>query len=273
MKLSTQRKKQTGAFYTPKIWADLAVEYMQHFLPLPLEEYFFYDPAGGEGALLEALPENCQKLATTLEREDVFILRNKNICAYRFDFLNDEIWAVKERLQPYIDSKRLVIFMNPPYVKLPAEPKTYAGKIYGTNDSVALFYYRCAFELSPAFICSFNKLDLLQAPKMADFRHFFVTGRPLLKFFITDSKSWGLKGGFPIGFMMWSCQMDRRQYAEAMSQKKYPPHYDPRPSLVWEKSFTSDEYALASKEQKAIFDREIQAIKQADKEWRKRNNK
>lgn len=272
MKLSTERKKQTGAFYTPKIWADLAVEYMQQFLPLPLEEYFFYDPAAGEGALLEALPEGCQKLATTLEREDVFILRDKNICAYRFDFLNDEIWAVKERLQPYIDSKRLVIFMNPPYVKLPAEPKTWAGEVYNTNDSVCLFYYRCAFELSPAFICSFNKLDILQAPTMEVFRWLFA-GKPLLKIFVTPSESWGLKGKFPIGFMIWSCQMDRKEYAHAMSQKIYPPDYDPRPSLVWEKSFTSDEYALASKEQKAVFDTEMKAIQQADEQWKKRNNK
>lgn len=265
MELTTQRRKETGAFYTPKVWADLAVEYMRQYLPLPLEEYFFYDPAAGEGALLEALPKDCQKLGTTLEREDVFILREKGFDAYRFDFLNDEIWKVRDRLQPYIDSKRLIIFMNPPYVKLPAEPKTWAGAYYGSNDTVELFYYRCGFEINPAFICSFNKLDMLQAVNMINFRKLFTTGRPLIKMFTSPSGSWGLKGKFPIGFMMWSCQMDREQYAHAMSQKI--PSLNIRPSVAWDKGFTSDEYLMADKEQKAIYDQRIQEIIDADAEW------
>lgn len=33
MKLTKERQKETGAFYTPKIWADKAVEYMRKVVP------------------------------------------------------------------------------------------------------------------------------------------------------------------------------------------------------------------------------------------------
>lgn len=219
MELSTQRRKETGAFYTPKMWADLAIAYMREYLPLPLEYYTFYDPAGGEGALLEALPQNCKKYATTLEAKDVEIMRNKGFKAWQFDFLNDDTEELPAVIHNAARCKRLIILMNPPYVKLPASPKTYAGEIYGSNDSVELFYYRTAFELHPLFICSFNKLDILQAGKMARFRENFTTGRPLIKMFVSPSDSWGLKGKFPIGFIIWSCKMSQEQYQEEMQQK------------------------------------------------------
>lgn len=59
----------------------------------------FMTQQGAKRALLESLPKDCKKLATTLEYQDVYIMRNKGIDAYRFDFLNDEMWRVKDRLQ------------------------------------------------------------------------------------------------------------------------------------------------------------------------------
>lgn len=238
MKLNTERKKQTGAFYTPKFWADLAVEYMRNALPLPLEEYFFYDPAGGEGALLEALPEGCQKLATTLEAEDVFIMRDKNIKAYRFDFLNDEIWKVKERLQPYINTDRLVTFTNPPFVRLPAQNKSWAHQVYNTNDSIYLFYYRLIYELNISYLCSFNKP--LRSPSM--WKHtenlFFDTGATFLGGFMSHSQEhWGLSGSFSVDFNMFSFLFEEvSPFGNTdIPVKKFPNGYIPYlPLDVWE---------------------------------------
>ncbi len=56
MELSVKKRKETGAFYTPKKWADLAVKKIQEIIP-NLEDFVFYDPCCGEGALLEALPK------------------------------------------------------------------------------------------------------------------------------------------------------------------------------------------------------------------------
>lgn len=84
---------------------------------------------GAKWALLESLPKDCKKLATTLEYQDVYIMRNKGIDAsYRFDFLNDEMWRVKDRLaQEYIDQKRLVVFTNPPFVNSLCQNKSCAS--------------------------------------------------------------------------------------------------------------------------------------------------
>lgn len=205
MELTAQRRKETGAFYTPKFWAELAIRYMQNALPLPLEEYFFYDPAGGEGALLEALPKGCKKMATTLEHQDVYMMRNKGIDAYRFDFLNDEMWKVRGRLQSYIDAGRLVAFTNPPFVKLPSKNKTWAHEVYKTNDSVYLFYYRLVYELGINYLCSFNKP--LQKPILIEHNKalFFDMGATFLGGFMSHSREhWGLSGSFAVDFNMFS---------------------------------------------------------------------
>ena len=51
MNLTKQRQKDTGAFYTPKMWADLAVKYIIEVVP-NIEEFVFLDVCCGEGALL-----------------------------------------------------------------------------------------------------------------------------------------------------------------------------------------------------------------------------
>lgn len=207
MELTKVQKKKTGAFYTPKIWADLAVEYMRKALPLPLEEYMFYDPAGGEGALLESLPKDCKKLATTLEYQDVHIMRDKGIDAYRFDFLNDEMWRVKDRLQEYIDRKRLVVFTNPPFVKLPAKNKSWAHSVYNTNDSIYLFFYRIYHELKATYLCSFNKP--LGKPNMKAHGYELYWHWDFLGGFISHSKEhWNLSGSFGIDFNMFDIGSD-----------------------------------------------------------------
>ena len=207
MQLTKEQKAKTGAFYTPKVWADLAVEYMKKVLPEPLEEYFFYDPAGGEGALLESLPRNCRKMATTLEYEDVHIMREKGLDAYRFDFLNDEIWRVKDKLQSYIDKKKLVVFTNPPFVKLPAKEKTWAHETYGTNDSIYLFFYRIYHELKATYLCSFNKP--LGKRTMSQHGENLYWYWKYLGGFISHSKEhWGLSGSFAIDFNMFDIGSD-----------------------------------------------------------------
>lgn len=204
MKLTEERRAQTGAFYTPKMWADKAVEYMQDVLG-ELTQYVFYDPAAGEGALLESLPANCEKFASTLEWQDVEILRQKGINAVQFDFLREE----NIRLLPYeiiAPRKPLVIFTNPPYLKLGKEDaQSYAYHTYrgaSAGDSVALFLLRALYELSPKYICTFSKLDIMQASSFKDFRYFFTMRYK--RGFITPTFSWpGLKGNWPVGFSIW----------------------------------------------------------------------
>lgn len=194
MELSKERQKQTGSFYTPEKWAKLAVSYIEKVVP-NLEDFVFYDPCCGEGALLDALPKYVEKYGTTLEWEDVEICRDKGYQVWQLDFLKDGI----EDILPPSKMKRLIIFTNPPYVKLSTNQYE-CQKLYNTNDATALFYYKILDILHPILLCSFNKIDLFQAQIHRDFRSKTVFTDKTIRCFLTPSKSWGLKGDFPIAF-------------------------------------------------------------------------
>ena len=76
MELTEKRRSETWAFYTPRMRAEKAIEYMSREL-WDLHNYVFYDPACWEGALLEALPDDIEKFGTTLEEEDAKICMEK----------------------------------------------------------------------------------------------------------------------------------------------------------------------------------------------------
>ena len=197
MKLSPERQIETGAFYTPKIWADLAVQYIRKVVP-NLEDYIFWDMAAGEGALLEALPEGCQKYGTTLEWEDYCILKDKGFICNQFDFLHGDMSCLLElRSMP---RERLIVFTNPPYITLPADNESYAKIKYKTNDVTALFLYRIFKEVKPVLCCYFAKLDLMQSQKHIQTRRDLPLYENSLAKFISPSKSWGLNGDFSIQF-------------------------------------------------------------------------
>lgn len=200
MVLKKEYQKKTGAFYTPKIWADLAVEYILKICP-NMEDYVFYDPCCGEGALLESLPKGVEKYGTTLEWEDVEICRDKGFQVWQLDFLNDDLTD----LLPKNKMKRLIIFTNPPYVKLPKDHNSYAYKKYKTNDATALFYHRIFDDISPVLLCAFNKLDLYQARSHESFRKKTKFVDKTISQFLSPSKSWNLKGNFPISFNIIIC--------------------------------------------------------------------
>ena len=194
MILTVKRQKETGAFYTPKVWADLAVKYIIEVVP-DMESYVFYDMCCGEGNLLESLPIGVEKYGTTLEWEDVEICRNKGLQVWQLDFLKDDI----SDILPQSKMDRLIIFTNPPYVKLSNNQYSLQEK-YKTNDATALFFYRIFKELKPLIVCSFNKLDLYQAATHQRFRNEIPIQKSTVKHFLSPSKSWGLNGNFSISF-------------------------------------------------------------------------
>ena len=201
MILTDERRKQTGAFYTPKLWAEKSVEEIKKVLP-DMESYFFYDPAAGEGALLEALPKGCAKYGTSLEWEDVEILRNKGIMSHQMDFFlkNEENDDWFEYLK---EKDNLIIFMNPPFMKLPATNESFAKMNYKCSDATGLFFYRIFHEIKPLLVCSWNKLGHYTDASNHRFRKDVQWyERLMMKPLLTPSSSWGLKGNFPIVFQI-----------------------------------------------------------------------
>lgn len=207
MQLTAERQSATGAFYTPRVWADKAVESLTGVLG-DLAQYTFYDPCAGEGALLDALPKNVLKVATTLEWQDVEILRGKGYLAAQYDMLR-EAWADMLPTLVRYPLKKLVILTNPPFVSLPASTKGwYAAGKYGAwagNNAVALILLRLAYEVPYSYLATFSKADLFQGSNMARFRkQWSWIGGTSLGGFISPSMSWpGLKGQWPLLFTMW----------------------------------------------------------------------
>lgn len=237
MHLDYNQKLAQGAFYTPKEWANLAVNYMRGALPKPLEHYIFYDPAGGEGALLDALPHTCECYATTLEYQDVQILRMKGYKAWQFDFLNEDLMELPHILHHAAQCERLVVLTNPPFIKLPRN-SCKAQEMYQTSDSVYLFLYRLWEELGASYICSFNKV--LDAPSLGGHagnlhhRWHFLGG-----FLCSSKEGWGLKGSFPVAFNMWRCEDgDRSGTLEAIAPDGRAYAY--YPFDVWERGKKRD---------------------------------
>jgi hypothetical protein len=180
MKLTRERQEQTGAFYTPKVWADLAVKYILAILPYP-EHYTYYDPAAGEGALLDALPAHFNKIASTLEAEDVEILKAKGYKnAFQFDFLDEPIGGLElnscsPMLEVLKQREKLIIFTNPPFTSLPAKNECLAKQTYQNHNGNAtvLFFNRILYEVQPLLLCSFNKLDFWAGATLENWRKEF----------------------------------------------------------------------------------------------------
>jgi hypothetical protein len=169
---------------------------------------------------------------------------------FQYDYLNDDIddWGnldyaltnkLPKALQQAIadskngvkDAKKILVLMNPPYAEAtngnnvsigvgaenkPGVAKTKfaeaAMKQYGkaSNELFTQFLARIADEMPTATIALFSKLKYVNSPNFEKFRHNwkarFQDG------FIVHSKAFdGLKGNFPIGFLIWKTnQKDRK---------------------------------------------------------------
>lgn len=220
MKLTQAQRKATGAFYTPKVWAEKAVEWLLDCISYrgDTSEYIFWDCAAGEGALLEALPSGLRKIATTLEEEDVEILKNKGFEAYRFDFLNDDLEELPFWEEVQEKRERLVIFTNPPFLRLPTSMESSVKIRYNNRDAETLFLYRICLEINPAWLGIFTKMGTIQVGQRelyidTGIFDYFADG------FLTYSKDWELKGKFLIPFSIFEFSQYRLQIRNRGTQK------------------------------------------------------
>ena len=206
MQMTDTHRAKTGAYYTPSQWARLAARYLAKVVPC-LDGFTVYDPAAGEGALLDALPCGTERTASTLERADVDILLRKGYTAQQFDFSRQNLRFLDESILEASESGTLIVLTNPPYRKMAAGECALMKRTHPEccGDLTALFLLRALRELKPALICSFTKTDIYQSAAMKPFRGAFDPfGRLATRPFLCPSTSWpGLKGSFPIAFSVW----------------------------------------------------------------------
>lgn len=225
-------RERKGSFYTPQIWVELSQKYLADVLGENWQdEYYIWDCAAGTGNLLAGLTNKYHIFASTLDRQDVDVMKDRiqngaNLLedhVFQFDFLNDSFKKLPKNLQDIINNsekrKKLVMYINPPY----AEASSYWAnstpevanetKIFHSfkntvgaeamNELFAQFFIRVYKEIPDSYLASFSKLKYVTSRKFAKFRSYFHA--EYKKGFICKSDTFdNVNGKFPIGFSIWS---------------------------------------------------------------------
>ena len=228
-------RERKGSFFTPAIWVEKSQQYLAAVLGENWQdEYYVWDCAGGTGNLEVGLMNKYRVWVSTLDQQDVDVIRERikngaNLLdshVFRFDFLNDSFDKLPEDLRDVINDpekrKRLVIYINPPYVEAsnaqtthgtPGENRVgvsvssiraqYLAEMgRAVNELFAQFLIRIATEIPGCVIGQFSKLKHLQGPNFNMFRRAFLG--TLEKCFIVPADTFdNVKGQFPIGFFVW----------------------------------------------------------------------
>lgn len=235
-------RESHGAFFTPPACAELAQLYIAEALGENWqEEYYVWDCAAGTGNLLAGLINTRNLWASTLEKDDVNIMKERiqgrlNLFenhVFQFDFVNDPLLdqtgddgklrksKVPDDLQAIISNpeerKKLVIFINPPYGegdnrrgegRSGIADNTYIYRVFGKDlgytkrELYIQFLYRIYKQIQGAIIADFSKLKNLQAPKFSQFRAAFEAS-PKAMFIVPAYIFDNVDGEFPIGFKIW----------------------------------------------------------------------
>ncbi len=232
-------RERKGSFFTPQIWVELSQKYLTDALGEDWQdEYYIWDCAAGTGNLLTGLTNKYNIWASTLDRQDVDVMKDRikngaNLLedhVFQFDFLNDEFDKLPQGLQNIINDsekrKKLVIYINPPYAEAgDSKQRTGTGKnkssvaynkihdkyhpqLADANRQLfAQFLIRIYFELKNCKIGEFSTLKAITSSHFDRFREYFAA--KMIKAFIVPADSFdNVRGQFPIGFKIWDTEIN-----------------------------------------------------------------
>ncbi|PKO61547.1 MAG: hypothetical protein CVU24_08140 [Betaproteobacteria bacterium HGW-Betaproteobacteria-18] len=222
-----------GAFYTPLHVVDKAYDKLTETLGKDWQkDYIVWDMCCGVGNL-EVKHSNPRNIyMSTLDQADVDVMKATKTCVaaqrFQYDYLNDDItddgkidYSLSNKVpaglrQAIAEGKKIVVFINPPYAEsgdtLGSEAKSdvattrFAKNMtdygYATRELFTQFVARIALEIPFAKLAMFSKLKYVNAPNFERFRAAWKA--KYLNGFVVHSKAFdGLKGDFPIGFLVW----------------------------------------------------------------------
>jgi hypothetical protein len=242
-----------GAYYTPLDVVDKAYDKLSETLGSNWQkDYVVWDMCCGVGNL-EVKHSNHRKLyMSTLDAEDIDVMKATKTCVaaerFQYDFLNDDIndegeidYEITDKIpnslrKAILEKKKILILINPPYAEATnsanaslskkgsdtstkegvAETKFASQSMEGwgkaKNELFMQFLVRIAQEIPHATVAMFSKLKYITAPTLQDFRNQWKA--KYLGGFAVHSKSFdGLKGNFPIGFLVWKTKMNSNKHA------------------------------------------------------------
>lgn len=226
-----------GAYYTPLHVVDKAYDKLTETLGNNWQkEYIVWDMCCGVGNL-EVKHSNPRNIyMSTLDAADVDVMRATKTCVaatrFQYDYLNDDItddgnidYALTNKIPQGLrdaiaEGKKILVLINPPYgetgsgigkgdknkkeveqTKINALMKTQELG-YSSKELFVQFMVRIAKEIPTATLAMFSKLKYVNAPNFEAFRQNWSA--KYLGGFVVHSKAFdGLKGDFPIGFLVW----------------------------------------------------------------------
>jgi hypothetical protein len=256
-----------GAYYTPLHVVDKAYDKLTETLGKNWQrEYIVWDMCCGVGNL-EVKHSNPRNIfMSTLDQADVDVMRATRTCVaatrFQYDYLNDDITddgridysltnKVPQALRDAIaDGKKILVLINPPYgetgsgigkgdknkkeveqTQINAFMKTQELG-YASKELFVQFLVRIAKEMPTATVAMFSKLKYVNAPNFEKFREQW--NAKYLGGFVVHSKSFdGLKGDFPIGFLVWKTDQNNK----ASFKEIRVDVFDKKAKPIGEKSF------------------------------------
>ena len=234
-----------GAYYTPLNVVDKAYDKLTETLGENWQkDYIVWDMCCGVGNL-EVKHSNPRNIyMSTLDSADVDVMKATKTCVaaqrFQYDYLNDDITddgkidytltnKVPEGLRKAIaDGKKILVLINPPYGETGAgigkgnlnKKEVEQTKInvlmksnemgYASKELFVQFLVRIAQEIPNATIAMFSKLKYVNASNYEKFREGWKA--EYLSGFLVPSKVFdGLKGDFPISFLIWKTNQNSKK--------------------------------------------------------------
>jgi hypothetical protein len=224
-----------GAYYTPLHVVDKAYDKLSETLGANWQkDYIVWDMCCGVGNL-EVKHSNPRNIfMSTLDQADIDVMKATKTCVaaqrFQYDYLNDDItddgqidYSLTNKVPPSLrkaiaEGKKILVLINPPYAEAANsqgnEGKTDVAKTrmgalmnnadygYAARELFVQFLARIAVEIPTATLAIFSTLKYVNAPNFEQFREKW--NAKYLDGFVVHSKSFeGLKGDFPIGFLVW----------------------------------------------------------------------
>ncbi|MBS0555911.1 MAG: hypothetical protein JSR27_00700 [Proteobacteria bacterium] len=229
-----------GAFYTPLHIVDKAYDLLAQTLGRNWQQnYIVWDMCCGVGNLEVKHSNHRNVFMSTLDQADLDVMTASHTCVaatkFQYDYLNDDVddfgridysltnkmpralrQAIADAKAKKKGAKKILVLMNPPYGEA-ANSQGNAGKAdiatsaigasmdalgYASRELFVQFLTRIQRELPSATVAFFSTLKYVNAPNFEQFRNEWKA--KYLGGFVVHSKAFdGLKGDFPIGFLVW----------------------------------------------------------------------
>ncbi|MGB8516505.1 MAG: hypothetical protein WCD45_01320, partial [Gallionella sp.] len=230
-----------GAFYTPLAVVDKAYDKLAETLGKNWQkEYIVWDMCCGVGNL-EVKHSNPRNIyMSTLDEADVDVMKATKTCVaaqrFQYDYLNDDIsddgkidYSLSNKIpaglrKAIAEGKKILVLINPPYAEAAntlgnasktdvATTRTAANMGdygYASRELFTQFIARIAQEMPNATLAMFSTLKYINASNFEKFRQ--VWNAKYLGGFIVHSKVFdGIKGDFPIGFLVWATEQNAKK--------------------------------------------------------------